>query len=516
MAKEIRVFGPPGTGKTSKIANEIVPGLVAKYGADKIMITSFTKSAAQELSARIKTDNKQMIGTLHSICFQALNSPSLTEEHLKEWDGIYPRYSFTSDAKIGPRCYAAYQILRNKIISRDSWRGEVVGFANRWDKWKKKYNYLDFIDLIEEAGKLFTAPGNPKAIIIDEAQDFTKLEMEILRFWAINAKEFWVTGDEDQNLYFFSGSDPRNMLEPPVPDDQKIILGQSYRIPRAVHTVAERIVKKITIREPKTYLPRDADGKVIQGDGNYETVDWAINQAQKIEGTSMFIMSCNYMLLTLIKILREKGIPFSNPWRLQEKNWNPLNTKGRNTLLSFLETGNDKPYWTVRSFIDWAAHIKIGPTGLIRKQGKAGIKQLTKILEEDSQTLGLHTSREFLSDILSPDAIEPALNRDVVWLNDNITKTKKNTLQYPLKIYNKLGKNALFEQPKLFVGTIHSTKGAEADNVFLYPDISYQSVVEMATLEGRENIYRLFYVGVTRTRENLFLMRPYSKYFFKI
>jgi len=514
MAHETRIYGPPGTGKTSKLANEIVPMLSEKYGAEKIMLTSFTKAAAKELGTRIQ--GAPIIGTLHSICYKALNHPSLTEEHLADWNQHYAGYSFNGDSSTGRNCSSEYQIYRNKMIPRDNWRFEIKRFAEAWEGWKIKNWLYDFIDLIEEASGLLNPPGSPAVIIIDEAQDFTKLEMKTLRQWATQCSELWVVGDEDQALYSFSGASAENMLIPELPPEQKIILGQSWRIPRAVHVVAERIIKRVTVREPKQYKPREVEGSVSEGSGTFNAPDWVIDKALSMNGSSMIIVSCNYMLQPIIQELRNRGIPFANPWRKEEKSWNPLDTLGNEMLKMFLDTGEDEDYWDTDQFLTWAEHLKVGENGLIRKQGKAGIKQLKQIKEEHPDMQGLHTCREYLEDLLSPAAVTAALKRDISWFKENITKAKAKTLDFPLRVLQRNKKSALLKTPNLFVGTVHSFKGAETDNVFLYPDISFASTKEAETKEGYENLCRLFYVGVTRAKENLFLMPPATKNFFVI
>ena len=517
MSNEIRVHGPPGTGKTQKLAEEIIPSLVDKYGEDKVMLTSFTKAAAQELGQRVDLKDSKITGTLHSICFQALGCPKLTEDKIKDWNARGAKYALNNDDnKDGTICHSRYQVLRNKQIDRNSWPKEITNFATEWENWKKEDGLMDFIDLIEEAGKQYSAPGSPSAIVIDEAQDFTKLEMTTLRGWATQAQEFWVVGDDDQAIFCFSGADPRNMLFPEIPQSQKIILGQSYRIPRQVHTIADKIIGRVKLREPKVYLPRPAEGVITRCGDTLGNPDWVIKEALRLPGTSMILASCNYMLAKLIKQLRDEGIAFSNPWRPEEKSWNPLSQSGTALLNNFLDTGPDDSYWTTEQFLTWADFISVGPEGVIRKQGKEGLKQMRAIMEEDPFTPGLHTCREYIDCILSPGALVPALDRNVEWLKDNLTKAKATVLQYPARVLMKHGQTALREKPKIVVGTVHSVKGAGAENVFIYPDISLASSYECQTKEGYENLCRLFYVGVTRTKENLYIMAPESRSFFSM
>ena len=517
MGKEFRLHGPPGTGKTRRLAEKIVPELADKYGPDKIMLTSFTKAAAQELASRIDLGDSKIIGTLHSICFHALGCPSLTEDKLKDWNTANSTYALNKDSKDpGPICYSQYQILRNKMIPKDDWPSDVKKFAKNWEAWKAKIHSFDFMDLIEMAGESYSPPGSPAAIVIDEAQDFTKLEMSTLRRWATQVREFWVVGDDDQTIFNFSGASAENMLYPPLPPEQKIFLEQSYRIPRQVHKLADKLIRKVKVREPKSYKPRDEEGRVIFSEGTIDTPEWVIKKAVSLPGESMILTSCNYMLTKIVKHLRDEGIAFSNPWRPEDTGWNPLSTKGTDLLKDFLDEGEDHPYWDTSQFLSWAEHIKIGPEGLIRKQGKAGIKQLRAILEENPDTPGLHTCRDYISDILSPNALDCAMERDVAWLTANLSKAKSTVLQYPSRILRKHGRDELFKKPKIFVGTIHSVKGAGADNVFIYPDISYASAQEAETQEGLDNLRRLFYVGITRAKQNLYIMSKGTRHSFSI
>ena len=63
-------------------------------------------------------------------------------------------------------------------------------------------------------------------------------------------------------LYTFSGARPDSLITDGFPDDHKIVLGQSYRIPRAVHRLAERWIAKCKHREPKEYKPAEHEGLV--------------------------------------------------------------------------------------------------------------------------------------------------------------------------------------------------------------------------------------------------------------
>ena len=62
------------------------------------------------------------------------------------------------------------------------------------------------------------------------------------------------------------------------------------------------------------------------------------------------------------------------------------------------------------------------------------------------------------------------------------------------------------KQPRIRLSTIHAAKGGEADNVVLLTDITTRVYKNYQQNPDDEN--RVFYVGVTRTKENLFLIEP--------
>ena len=60
--------------------------------------------------------------------------------------------------------------------------------------------------------------------------------------------------------------------------------------------------------------------------------------------------------------------------------------------------------------------------------------------------------------------------------------------------------------PRITVSTIHGSKGGEADNVILFTDLS--AAADEQLKNNPDDIHRVFYVGVTRTRQNLFVVEP--------
>lgn len=125
------------------------------------------------------------------------------------------------------------------------------------------------------------------------------MQLTLIRKWGQRANYFIVAGDDDQTIYSFTGASPDAILDPDIPNNHKIILKRSYRVPRALHGLANRLIRQVTRRQEKPYLPRAEDGKV----GRLETATYK-RSAEKIlpslekqlsDGKSIMVLaSCSY------------------------------------------------------------------------------------------------------------------------------------------------------------------------------------------------------------------------------
>ena len=91
---EYRIFGPPGTGKTTNLTCQIRRA-VERYGSNAILVTSFSRAAAHELAGRDLPVDPDRVGTLHSHCFHALGGPEIAEANVEEWNRDNPHLAIT-------------------------------------------------------------------------------------------------------------------------------------------------------------------------------------------------------------------------------------------------------------------------------------------------------------------------------------------------------------------------------------------------------------------------------------
>jgi superfamily I DNA/RNA helicase len=340
-------------------------------------------------------------------------------------------------------------------------------------------------------------------ILVHNCQDTSRLQWRLLTRWAERCEKFVTAGDPDQAIFRWAGADVAYFAEN-KPMRQKV-LEQSYRVPRAVHALATEWIEQATDREPVTYYPRDEEGAVLRTGATYrypEPLLDIVEQAETAGKTIMVQASCGYMLRPLIEVLKREGIPFANPWRVkQASGWNPLASRGANSTVSaikaFLKPHLAGALWTQPEADQWLSALK----GVLSHGCK---KRFAELPDNWTPEEVYERVCEYLQDPDDMSRIIAPPPDCLDWFEDHLLSSKQQPAQFPLHVARKRGVTCLQEDPKVYIGTCHSFKGAEADINIVFPDLSYQGHNEWLG-EGRNDIVRLFYVAVTRTRETLYL-----------
>jgi len=541
---EHRVVGPPGCGKTTWIERQIVRAVEA-FGIDpnqctEILVTTLTRAAAGEIRRRSVGLPRDQIGTLHSHAWRVLGRPDLiySKEAVKDWnERCDPRNQVSAFGNIevddeendgqgtidgqsgklpGDKQLALYHLGRALLVPElRVFRSLSASFVDEYEAWKHSSGLLDFSDVIDQAFcQSEAAPGLPRLIFVDEAQDHNASQFRLLRKWGNRCERLIVVGDPWQNLYEWCGSKPDAFYGVDLPEENKIILKQSYRVPRAVHSEAVRMIHRISHEEDFEYLPRDHEGEVIemgwsiQKNAEHIVADIELSRYGK---TIMILSQGGYMLSSIIAQLRAEGIPFCNQYRLKNGRWNPIRlyTKGStcSRLATYLYPNTDyydEPHvWTMGELSYWIALIS--GTGVLSHGAKKEITTKAKAAADKPVDF------EWLESLfVSRKEYEEMAECNPWWLASNALSDKRRSLDYLCRVVSKYGIDGISTQPLICVGTIHSVKGGEADVVYLCPDLS-KAAYEQYTFD-ESAVTRLMYVGMTRARETLVLLRPENRY----
>lgn len=552
---EIRLFGTAGAGKTTEL-KAMVENAAKKVGSENIILASFSKTAARELVSRDLPVADSQVATLHAHAYRALGKPEIaeTKDWITEWNTFVdgkaedfklsggtpnvdePTMEFTSTTT-GDKLLSDYNLIRAKMQDSDPKTSEFMRldlkyFARLWEEFKADCEIMDFTDLISTALRdVKEAPSKPKVGFFDECQDFSSLELALVRSWAEPMEYVVMAGDDEQAIFEFKGASPEAFLKPEVPDNMKRILGRSYRVPKKIQDKSLQLIRQVKFRQEKNYEPRFEveyeDGKRIYHDtwiaeghieysrfGFQNTLDpryLVDDMARKYLDngkTLMFLASCSYQLIPLLKALRGAGLTFHNPYRKVNGAWNPLGQKKSATKIkSFLaasenfrlrDASDTNPnLWSTEEFMQWIDLLRVSEImtrGATKKIGELGYEFLTY--------------EELRPFFLNEADLRACIAGDLRFLLQKAKGSNEARLSYLVEIVETYGESALFDKPQIIVGTVHSVKGGEADTVVVCPDLSPQGYEAYKSIDKRDSVIRQFYVAETRAFENLVIAKP--------
>ena len=528
-AKVQIIIGPPGCGKTtevSRLVRDHVESRAAYSDPVPAVVCSLTRAAAAEVASERRGINlpRKAIGTLHSMAYNSIGCPKLYTEKIKDWNdsnkvllmdgdgsmsGDEPVWDRDNSGKeLGDGYRETLDLLRARMIQRHDWPEHIKKFEPRWAAWKRENDVVDFPDMIEMAIESSpTAPGNPSAVFADEVQDMSFLELSLLKKWGMAAGHLTLVGDPRQAIYVWRGAHPELFHSEKVTD--KRTLEQSYRVPVAVHAVADRWARHLSDWTDIAYKPRNHPGSATQSHVAWQEpgkrLGDILDEYAAAGKSVMIAASCSYMLAPTIQYLRESARTFCNPWRSARGDWNPLGGRRgismADRLSAFLKPSN--PGWwswgQVKAFAE--------PMRSDRMMVRGGKSILSSSEREDHVPAKLGElmevfSEEGLRELLA--VTDETESVRIKWWHGKLSPDAHKRARYSVDVAIRRGSAELSKPPCVYAGTIHSFKGAEADAVILYPDISNSGAREWnGRKKERDSVVRLGYVALTRAKEDL-------------
>lgn len=514
--KVTRLFGPPGTGKTTTLSRRIAESAAGYSGL--VAVTSFTRTAALELRGRELPIAENRVGTLHSMAFRAIGASreqilDKNKELRDAWNEEAPAgwalaaSGVSVDDPLAERAedddgagLLEYQVLRQRCEEIPEWLRSQATF---YEHWKRAHDCLDFTDLIAHCVRDELGPPIDVAIWYhDETQDSTPLELALLRQWSASCPGgLTLAGDDQQAIYGFRGATPHAFLEGAATEE---VLGQSYRLPEVIRSFAHDYGSEMEYYRRKDWVGQDREGAVTHGSARLDCPETVIEdietEFERGSETVLVLATCSYMLRRVLAELRDAAIPFANPYRPTRGDWNPLRGGMGKRIARFLK--DDMTWKDAWSWIDLLDTKKVGMQHGSKKLLSDAIFDADDDFGESKFTLWTWES------IVGDCAVKPG---DLQWLREHVTAKHRSALDYPSRVIQAHGVQALEDDPKVIVGTVHSVKGGEADSVLLFPDISKKAWA--ASHDDPDDLKRTFYVGMTRARRRLVLCERSSRYF---
>jgi DNA helicase-2/ATP-dependent DNA helicase PcrA len=256
-------LGPPGTGKTTTLLNE-VDKYLKQTDPNKIGYFSFTQKAAYEARDRAMSkfnfseDDLPYFRTLHSLAFRRLGIKKDDVMQKRHYEDLgrkmhlildYHEYDnehsglFTTKSDLlrivqiaRLRGITPEQQYNLKEHTQDIKVKDLKQFVSDLAQYKKDYNLIDFTDMITEFVKMDRSPRFD-VVFIDEAQDLSQTQWGMAKSIWDKTQDTFIAGDDDQAIFRWAGADVDSFI---AQKGKMVQLTQSYRIPQVVHDVASR------------------------------------------------------------------------------------------------------------------------------------------------------------------------------------------------------------------------------------------------------------------------------------
>lgn len=487
------VLGPPGTGKTTHLIELVAGEMESGTPPDRIGYVSFTRRATSEaqrrMAERFKLAPKDLpwFRTIHSLCMRWLGYRTgqvMEAERVQEFAAAVG-VRITGKASLDDGSWAGYesgdrmlfmigiarvrrQPLRT-VFEQDhddmDWRA-VERFAAGLGTFKTDRGLVDYTDMLEHFVAQDTAP-RLDVLFVDEGQDLSDLQWDVIALLGKGARRVVVAGDDDQAIYRWAGGAADALVRM---EGRVRVLGQSYRVPRAVQRVADGVISRVQDRRPKEWRPRDEEGSVRRATSASEA-GWAAD-------STLVLARNRYQLEPVARELRASGVFFQ-----------------------FGDALSVKPA-LVRGIVAWER---------LRRGEAIPARDAETALELTSAVARGH--RRLRTD---PDAMVTAANVtgvkiDAVW-HEALDRIPAAERTYLLRCRRR--GERLSRPPRVVLRTIHGSKGGQADRVILLTDLAPRTAEEARKYPDDEA--RVFYVGATRARQELCIVAPQTSRSFRI
>jgi len=475
-----KILGPPGTGKTTKLLKYVQTFLKLGTPIERIGYFAFTKKAATEAKERMLKLFPQYgyrdlkhFQTLHSLAFTTLGMKKdnvMQSEHYEEIGktvGVQVSVYRGGEEETGyidsdSEYFNLINIARIKNISiRDEYDTDLYSddmdynlveiIEAELNNYKKSFALYDFTDMIEKFIKSKLCPKFD-VVFIDEAQDLSPIQWKMYDIIKQNTKMLILAGDDDQAIYGWAGADVKRFQDEPAKEK---ILPKSYRVPIKVQRVADSIISQIETRIEKTWEPRN-------NEGHCEEV-YDLDEVDLTQGRWLILARTNYRLIKMKPYLMERGIYFEYKERksFSAKLWKAIRDFSKWT------TGAQLTSPEIKDIFDYTGHEFIGE----------------EHLSYDCEYFGIDANDTWY-ELFNADP------EQVLYIRQMLSNKEK-----------------LSEEARVKLSTIHSAKGGEADNVLLILDNTekIREAIEKSPEKADEE-HRVWYVGVTRTKQSLYIM----------
>lgn len=440
---------------------------------------------------------------------------------------------------------------------------EISRVLIRYNQKKESSSLMDFDDILKFFYVLLTQEKEARraiveeisAVLVDEFQDTTPIQAEIAYALSSENNNIMVVGDDAQSIYSFRGASVDNMLNFPqrFPDCKIYNLKTNYRSTQNILEIAQRIISNNSQQFPKELIPIRGKGErpwlVIASDPQEEArfvasrISELINDGHKASEIAVLYRAHHHSMDLQMELMRanipfvvRSGLRFFEQAHLKDAIsllrviYNPEDEISFRRLIKLFSgignvTANSLREDLIKSrasVFDWVKECRAN----LRGGAKAGFEQFKSIIlaaeplkdSRPSELMSLFM-KEFYSDYLKrhyTDAIER--EADLNYFIDFISRFEDlHQLFAELALISNLEVDRSHSQDRdledfVVLSSVHQAKGLEFKSLFVIglAEGMFPSQFSTSRLRDLEEERRLFYVAVTRAKDNLYLSYPNS------
>lgn len=294
LQRVVAVIAGPGTGKTKTLVSRIAY-LIEEQGVkpEEITAVTFTNQAATEMRHRLeqrlggkRAISRMTIGTFHAICLKLLGDvrPISEGEAIEVAEEILQTQNRKENAK--QLIQSVSQIKNGASFETAELSEELyLSYCSRL----QELGVLDFDDLLLEAQKQdVTGQKQFTHLLVDEFQDINDIQYQLVQKWNESGKNLFVIGDPDQSIYGFRGSSGRcfERLEEDSPDINIIRLVQNYRSSPEILQTAVPVIEH-NPGKARLLTPNQTSGiavRLVQTADDFSEGIWIAKEISRMTG----------------------------------------------------------------------------------------------------------------------------------------------------------------------------------------------------------------------------------------
>ena len=468
------------------------------------------------------------------------------------------------------RMVNAGEALTSVLERAFPWCGEeadgIRAIFAEYTRRKRAQNILDYDDLLLFWRALGELPAGKQLaaqfehVLVDEYQDTNPLQAQILQSLRADNGNLMVVGDDAQAIYAFRAASVRNILDFPIhfAGARRITLEQNYRSTRPILDISNAVIAQARERFPKNLWPVRSGGArpvlftcADENEQSSQVCEQILEhreQGTPLRRQAVLFRTGHHSDLLELELTR-RNIPFVKYGGL--KFLESAHVKDMLALLRVLENPRDEVSWfRVLQLLEG-----IGPAGarslmsVLGVSAASGGSSVQRLIDSpppvpeasrdglsslraafaDCITTGEHRTpaaeiariRQFYEPIVQQRYSSPQARLQDIDQLEHVASAFSGRGAFlselaldPPTSTSDLAGPPLLDEDYLILSTVHSAKGGEWDVVHVIHAADGMIPSDMATSskDEIEEERRLFYVALTRARDNLYVYFPLRFY----